>query len=90
MLKSLEVNIERTRNEILAEIDPNFTPEEDEEDFEDEGYVDYSLGAAPHTGAFVVCHKDIPAKRELMIGSRFFSKTIGNSRVDSTSSSPSR
>lgn len=36
------------------------------EDFEDEGYVDYSLGAAPHTGAFVICHNDVPAKRELM------------------------
>ena len=36
------------------------------EDFEDEGYVDYSLGAAPHTGAFVICHNDVPPKRELM------------------------
>ena len=36
------------------------------EDFADEGYVDYSLGAAPHTGAFVICHNDVPAKRELM------------------------
>jgi len=38
VLKSLEVDIQRTRNEVLAEIDPNFTPEEDEDDdFEDEG-----------------------------------------------------
>ena len=29
-LKSLEVDIERTRNEILKELDPNFTPSEDE------------------------------------------------------------
>jgi predicted homoserine dehydrogenase-like protein len=36
------------------------------EDFADEGYVDYSLGAAPHTGAFVICHNDVPAKRDLM------------------------
>ena len=36
------------------------------EDFADEGYVDYSLGAAPHTGAFVICHNDVSAKRELM------------------------
>lgn len=35
-------------------------------DFADEGYVEYSLGAAPHTGAFVICHNDVPAKRELM------------------------
>ncbi len=36
------------------------------EDFTSEGYVDYALGAAPHTGAFVICHNDKPAKRELM------------------------
>ena len=28
VLKSLEVDIERTRNEILKELDPNFTPPE--------------------------------------------------------------
>ncbi|MGB1130225.1 MAG: ATP-dependent Clp protease ATP-binding subunit, partial [Haloferula sp.] len=42
VLRRMEVDIQRTRNEILAEIDPNFNPEnEDEEDdldvFEDEG-----------------------------------------------------
>lgn len=31
VLKSLDVDLERTRNEILKEIDPNFTPDEDEE-----------------------------------------------------------
>src|SRR5438309_8652841 len=31
VLKSLEVDIERTRNEILKELDPNFTPSESEE-----------------------------------------------------------
>ena len=31
VLKSLEVDIERTRNEILRELDPNFTPPETEE-----------------------------------------------------------
>jgi len=40
VLQSLEVDIQRTRNEILAEIDPNFTPEDEDEDefeaFEDE------------------------------------------------------
>ena len=32
VLKSLEVDIERTRNEILKELDPNFTPPEGEQD----------------------------------------------------------
>ncbi len=32
VLKSLEVDIERTRNEILKELDPNFTPPEAEQD----------------------------------------------------------
>jgi ATP-dependent Clp protease ATP-binding subunit ClpC len=31
VLKSLEIDIERTRNEILKELDPNFTPSEVEE-----------------------------------------------------------
>jgi ATP-dependent Clp protease ATP-binding subunit ClpC len=41
VLKRLDVDIQRTRNEILAEIDPNFSPEneedDDEEDDDDEG-----------------------------------------------------
>ncbi|MGD7652517.1 MAG: ATP-dependent Clp protease ATP-binding subunit [Verrucomicrobiales bacterium] len=45
VLKSLDVDIQRTRNEILAEIDPNFSPEDHDDDddeledgsFEDEG-----------------------------------------------------
>jgi len=37
VLKRLDVDIQRTRNEILAEIDPNFSPEDqDEDDDEDE------------------------------------------------------
>jgi ATP-dependent Clp protease ATP-binding subunit ClpC len=32
VLKSLEVDIERTRNEILKELDPNFTPSESEQE----------------------------------------------------------
>jgi ATP-dependent Clp protease ATP-binding subunit ClpC len=32
VLKSLEIDIERTRNEILKELDPNFTPQEHESD----------------------------------------------------------
>jgi len=35
-------------------------------DFEHEGQVEYALGAAPHTGAFVICHNDHPEKRKLM------------------------
>jgi ATP-dependent Clp protease ATP-binding subunit ClpC len=45
VLRRMDVDIQRTRNEILAEIDPNFTPDDDddedtdddEEGFEDEG-----------------------------------------------------
>jgi predicted homoserine dehydrogenase-like protein len=33
------------------------------DDMLDRGIVDYSLGAAPHTGAFVIVHEPIPAKR---------------------------
>ncbi len=32
VLKNLEVDIERTRNEILKELDPNFTPQEGEQE----------------------------------------------------------
>src|SRR5437773_4094124 len=32
VLKSLEIDIERTRNEILKELDPNFTPSEAEQE----------------------------------------------------------
>src|ERR1700735_1811494 len=32
VLKNLEVDIERTRNEVLKELDPNFTPPESEQD----------------------------------------------------------
>jgi ATP-dependent Clp protease ATP-binding subunit ClpC len=46
VLRRMDVDIQRTRNEILAEIDPNFTPDEDDDDsdddddesFEDEGH----------------------------------------------------
>jgi ATP-dependent Clp protease ATP-binding subunit ClpC len=37
VLKSLEVDIERTRNEILKELDPNFTPPESESESPQEG-----------------------------------------------------
>jgi ATP-dependent Clp protease ATP-binding subunit ClpC len=34
VLKRLDVDIQRTRNEILAEIDPNYSPDQDEDDDE--------------------------------------------------------
>jgi len=34
VLQTLGVDIQRTRNEILAEIDPNFSPEESDDEFE--------------------------------------------------------
>ena len=37
VLKSLDVDIERTRNEILKELDPNFTPPTGEEGVQQEG-----------------------------------------------------
>ena len=39
-----------------------FTPD----DFRSEGLVEYVLGAAPHTGAFVLCRNEHPEKRKLM------------------------
>jgi ATP-dependent Clp protease ATP-binding subunit ClpC len=45
VLRRMDVDIQRTRNEILAEIDPNFTPDDDDddsEDEEDEGFEDES------------------------------------------------
>ena len=42
VLKSLEIDIERTRNEILKELDPNFTPQEAEA--ESEGFEDPAPG----------------------------------------------
>jgi ATP-dependent Clp protease ATP-binding subunit ClpC len=40
VLKRLDVDIQRTRNEILAEIDPNFSPEDHDEDDDDEEMED--------------------------------------------------
>ena len=42
VLRRMDVDIQRTRNEILAEIDPNFSPDDDEEDDADdeEGFED--------------------------------------------------
>src|SRR5688572_13412094 len=48
VLKSLEIDIERTRNEILKELDPNFTPQEQEEG--EEGFQDAPAGNSPQSG----------------------------------------
>ena len=45
-------------NDMLLQVTPD--------DFRTGGFVDYSLGAAPHTGAFVICRNDHPDKRKLM------------------------
>ena len=57
VLKRLDVDIQRTRNEILAEIDPNFSPddqdddEDDEDEAEDEGpFEDEGQAQAPSGG----------------------------------------
>jgi ATP-dependent Clp protease ATP-binding subunit ClpC len=52
VLKRLDVDIQRTRNEILAEIDPNFSPEdsdedEDDDDLEDGPFEDESQNQPP-------------------------------------------
>src|SRR6186997_1460106 len=49
VLKSLEIDIERTRNEILKELDPNFTPQEQEEG--EEGFQEASPGGNPPQGS---------------------------------------
>ena len=43
VLTSLNVDLPTTRNEVLAEIDPNFTSEDAEEDFDFEGEEDLDL-----------------------------------------------
>jgi ATP-dependent Clp protease ATP-binding subunit ClpC len=43
VLKRLDVDIQRTRNEILAEIDPNFSPEDMDEDDEDDDENDMGV-----------------------------------------------
>jgi ATP-dependent Clp protease ATP-binding subunit ClpC len=47
VLKRLDVDIQRTRNEILAEIDPNFSPDDqddDDDDLEDGPFEDEAQG----------------------------------------------
>ncbi|MCW5632269.1 MAG: NAD(P)-dependent oxidoreductase [Rubrivivax sp.] len=45
-------------NDMLSQLDPCA--------FDKGGWVEYSLGSAPHTGAFVVCLNEHPEKRKLM------------------------
>lgn len=45
-------------NDMLASVN--------DETFAHGGLVEYALGAAPHTGAFVICHNEHPEKRKLM------------------------
>ncbi len=70
VLKSLEIDIESTRNEILKELDPNFTPgelgEEDEEIFEDlEGGGGRRESKTPALRAFGRDLTDLAEKGEL-------------------------
>jgi len=56
VLKRLDVDIQRTRNEILAEIDPNFSPEDhddddDEEEDDADGTFEDEGPSAPEAGA---------------------------------------
>ncbi|MEM1085255.1 MAG: ATP-dependent Clp protease ATP-binding subunit [Verrucomicrobiota bacterium] len=51
VLRRMEVDIQRTRNEILAEIDPNFSPDDDDEhDEDDELGVFEDEGPGPEAG----------------------------------------
>ena len=55
VLKRLDVDIQRTRNEILAEIDPNFSPEDHDDDDDDDeddadGTFEDESPAAPEAG----------------------------------------
>ena len=55
VLKRLDVDIQRTRNEILAEIDPNFSPEDmddddDDDDDDDLGVFDEDGGQPVESG----------------------------------------
>ncbi|MCH2060762.1 MAG: ATP-dependent Clp protease ATP-binding subunit [Verrucomicrobiales bacterium] len=70
VLKSLEIDIESTRNEILKELDPNFTPgelgEEEEEVFEDiEGGGGRRESKTPALRAFGRDLTDLAEKGEL-------------------------
>ena len=56
VLRRLDVDIQRTRNEILAEIDPNFSPEDYADEDEDDDEDDLEDGDGPFEEA------DMPAQ----------------------------
>ena len=58
VLKQLDVDIQRTRQEILAEIDPNFTPENGEDDEDDDGPFEEE----PHGGKEESQQQDLEGK----------------------------
>ena len=66
VLKTLEINIERTRNEILKELDPNFTPQEgDEEEFAESGGSGKKETKTPALRAFGRDLTELAQKEEL-------------------------
>ena len=66
VLKNLDVDIERTRNEILRELDPNFSGEEDEEhDFEASLASGRKDGKTPALKAFGRDLTELAAEAEL-------------------------
>jgi len=46
VLKNLEVDLDRTRNEVLKELDPNFTPSEEEGEIPEESGEEIASGGA--------------------------------------------
>lgn len=66
VLKSLDVDIERTRNEILKELDPNFTPQEgEEEEFAESGGGGKKEAKTPALRAFGRDLTELAEKSEL-------------------------
>lgn len=65
VLKSLELDIERTRNEILKELDPNFTPQEPEQEPEAEASRGSKETKTPALRAFGRDLTEMAKKNEL-------------------------
>ena len=66
VLKSLELDIEKTRNEILKELDPNFTPQEPEHEHEEaEAEVSRKEAKTPALKAFGRDLTEMAKKNEL-------------------------
>ena len=69
VLQSLDVDIQRTRQEVLAEIDPNFNPDDDEEIFEvfeegEEEVTEEGAEAKTKTPALKAFGQDLTKKAE--------------------------